>query len=56
MPKFLKRIIAGIAAIFLLLMLFAIGLVVVFDTEGGTRWAIARANAAMPGTTKLPWA
>ena len=54
MPKFLKRTIAGITAIFLLLLLLAIGLVVVFDTEGGTRWAIARANAAMPGDIDAP--
>jgi len=50
MPRALKWAAAGVASILLLGLLLAIAFKLVFDTEAGTRWAIERANAFLPGT------
>lgn len=50
MRRSLKWTVAGLAAVLALVLLLGITLKVVFDTEAGTRWAIERANAALPGT------
>ena len=54
MPRIFKWTVTGLAAMLALVLLLGIAFKVVFDTEAGTRWAIARANAALAGTIDAP--
>ncbi|MDH3266899.1 MAG: hypothetical protein OEM25_08040, partial [Gammaproteobacteria bacterium] len=54
MPRILKWTVGIFAVLLLLAVSLGIAFKVVFDTEAGTRWALARANTALPGTIDAP--